>query len=674
MALSSLRTETDRFLDADGRQILLRGVNLGGDSKVPFPNGGTQYPGDFSNHREVSFVGRPFPLDEADQHLARLRHWGFNCIRLITTWEAIEHAGPGRYDREYLDYFEAICRKAGEFDLYVIVDFHQDVWSRATGGDGAPMWLFEATGLDYRVFDEADAAHVMQYRYDYGDAEARQAGYPQMSWHINYRLPANGIMWTLFWAGQIVTPEFLIDGVNVQTFLQGHFFGAVEQVARRVAGLAHVIGFDILNEPGMGWVGQPLSKIPSGAVVHGPVVTPLAALGMARGLPTPIRVKDTLSSEGVEQTFNRAARSIWREGVECPFERAGTYRVKDGRIEPLNERAFDTVDGRPLDIANDVLAPFFAEAALRVRQVRENWLVFCELDPFSVYTGARFPAAMPSNWVNANHWYDLSILVTKTFHPDVSIDVLTGDRIEGPVELRKRYIQGLSLVKSLATASSGNVPTLIGEFGIPFDLNGGGAYADWAAGNKKAFDLHAMALELMYEALDSLLLCSTQWNYSAGNRNDLRIGDQWNQEDLSIFSVDQIDNSRNLDAGGRAIEGFARPYARATQGVLKSQNFDRQSGKFLVEYHANPNIDAPTEIVLPAVQFGSDIAITCSDQAGRYEVDATRNVVRIWASSSGIVRVACQRYRRNEKTAALGTGTVVDQLSSIVHFSARIDS
>jgi len=55
-------------------------------------------------------------------------------LRLLTTWEAIEHAGPGEYDQEYLDYFTELCRLAGEFGMYVYVDFHQDAWSRMSGG------------------------------------------------------------------------------------------------------------------------------------------------------------------------------------------------------------------------------------------------------------------------------------------------------------------------------------------------------------------------------------------------------------------------------------------------------------------------------------------------------------------------------------------------------------
>ena len=172
------------FLDAAGAQMTLRGVNLGGDSKVPYPDGGTQFPSDFSDHREVSFIGRPFPLDEADEHLARIARWGFNTLRLLTTWEAAEHAGPGRYDEAYLDYFAEVVRRAGEHGLYLFVDFHQDVWSRMSGGDGAPGWTFEAIGLDFTRFPAADAAHVMQARYDYASDEKQQAAYPQMSWGL----------------------------------------------------------------------------------------------------------------------------------------------------------------------------------------------------------------------------------------------------------------------------------------------------------------------------------------------------------------------------------------------------------------------------------------------------------------------------------------------------------
>ena len=97
-------------------------------------------------------------MEEADEHYSRLKNWGFNCLRFLTTWEAIEHKGPGKYDREYLKYLRKLLEKANDYDLYCFIDPHQDVWSRMSGGDGAPGWTFEKVGLDFTKFTETEAA------------------------------------------------------------------------------------------------------------------------------------------------------------------------------------------------------------------------------------------------------------------------------------------------------------------------------------------------------------------------------------------------------------------------------------------------------------------------------------------------------------------------------------
>jgi hypothetical protein len=590
---------------------------------VPYPGGGTDHPSDFSDHRTVSFIGRPFPLAEADEHFSRLKSWGMNCLRLLTTWEAVEHAGPGQYDTAYLDYFAEIARKAGDYGLYVFIDFHQDVWSRMSGGDGAPGWTFEKAGLDFTKFHASGAAHVMQHKYDYARRGRQEDRYPMMTWANNYRMPANAIMWTLFFCGDIFVPDFKIDGVSAQDYLQSHYIGAMREVAKRVKGMPHVLGFDTLNEPSDGWIGHEMSyrhversaEHPS-PVRPGPAWSPIDGLLVARGLPRTIPelafdpAKMRVAVVG-EKQVNAERVSIWRDGVECPFEKAGAYRLTGNGHEVLREDFFQAARGRPIDADHDGMAPFFRRVAAEVRKIDNDWLIFAELDPFKGFTGEGFPKGTPERTVNASHWYDIVTLATKNFMFPVAINPFNMKTMNGAGEIEASYAAALGRIKEASKTIPGGAPTLIGEFGIPYGLDGCAAYQAWAKGDRSPgpWEKHVIALDLMYNAMDTHLLNSTQWNYTASNRNDAAIGDGWNQEDLSVFSRDQQANPADINSGGRAVEGFVRPYVRRTQGALKEVKFDRASGVFSFTFDADPSIGAATEIYLPTVQYPDAFAI-----------------------------------------------------------------
>jgi hypothetical protein len=77
------------------RVVTLRGVNLGSDAKNPTnPHIPSHISKGLFDADDVSFVGAPFALTDADEHLGRIKGYGFNVVRFVFSWEALEHLAP----------------------------------------------------------------------------------------------------------------------------------------------------------------------------------------------------------------------------------------------------------------------------------------------------------------------------------------------------------------------------------------------------------------------------------------------------------------------------------------------------------------------------------------------------------------------------------------------------
>lgn len=312
---SYIHTLESCFVDTHGRTLFLRGVNLSGASKAPVGHLSHQLEDFWTSAEEggESFIGRPLNLNDgsADVHLARLRGWGFNFLRFPVTWEALEHGGPGIYDDDFIDYICRVLEKCREYGFKVYMDPHQDTvsvsrcstliihsstcqWSRFSGGSGAPYWTLAACGINAASITATQAA-IIHCEYPYAHAPD-PATLPAMIWSTNYGRLLSQTLFTFFFAGKTFAPKCIIDGQNIQDYLQSHYIEAFGRLADKIKAWGNgslyddcIIGWDSLNEPFEGLVGwENLNANPTqqgSTLKKGTYPTPAQSLRLGMGTP-----------------------------------------------------------------------------------------------------------------------------------------------------------------------------------------------------------------------------------------------------------------------------------------------------------------------------------------------------------------------------------------------------
>ena len=610
----NIRIKGSQFIDDENRILHLRGVNLGGSSKVPsMPNGATWNKGGFYDHRNVSFIGRPFPLDEADEHFTRLKKWGLTFLRLIITWEAIEHEGPGIYDEAYLNYLYQVVKKASQYDFVLFIDPHQDVWSRFSGGDGAPGWTFEAVGMDITKFHETGAAITHQ---ECGDP------YPRMIWTSNYSKFACATMWTLFFGGNAFAPQSQVAGVPVQDYLQGHYFESMKQVAACLKEFPNVIGFDTLNEPYQGYIGYPdVNQIAAKLVAQGPAPTIYQGMLLASGYPQRVEIRSQIPirlGPLKRTTLNPRGVSLWKDGVQPIWKQNGVWDVdQKGNPHLLSPSHFGIVDGRQVDFDQTFFVPFVEKYLQAIRSVNPEAMIFVDPPTADFHFGPKiYGVSSQEGIIHAPHWYDGATLGTQTYRPWLGIDT-HGEKARftlGRGRRRKDFIKQINRLVEYSDTMFSGVPTVIGETGIPYNMNNKSAY------RTVDFSKQVNALDDTLQALEANLVNFTLWNYTADNSN--RRGDLWNDEDLSIFSRDQQTGSSDIHDGGRALEAVVRPYAYKIPGNLISMSFNIRTKRFDCSFRWDANINTPMELFIPDFQYPLGFEVLASDGKWDFNPDS----------------------------------------------------
>ncbi|MDV6013076.1 cellulase family glycosylhydrolase [Haloechinothrix sp. LS1_15] len=144
-----LRVDGERIRDAEGRDVVLRGISV-------------------INKRD------PFYPDVDASDFRRIRDLGLNHIRLGISWEGIMPE-EGEVDPGYLREIRRIVRDAGRGGLLVILDMHQDLYG-GPRGNGAPDWAYRPSGCPHIELAE-----------------------PTGAWAANYASPEVNCAFTRFW-------------------------------------------------------------------------------------------------------------------------------------------------------------------------------------------------------------------------------------------------------------------------------------------------------------------------------------------------------------------------------------------------------------------------------------------------------------------------------------------
>lgn len=577
------------FTDSGGKQIQLRGVNLDPTVKYPsVPHNTSHSPlfqSFFDDAERVSFVNHPMHLNEVEQHIQNLKDLGYNAIRYPFTWESLEHGGPGVYDYEYIDYTIKVLRKIYEVGgIYVYLDPHQDVWSRFTGGSGAPLWTLYCAGFKPQNFGETEAA-ILQNTYIDPDSKEEKRPYPKMLWPTNYYRLAAQTMLTLFFGGREFAPKCIINGQNIQNYLQEKFINAVmtlysqiiEKAPELFAGNC-VIGLETMNEPSTGYFTDfDLSQIPKDRKLRkGTTPTAFQSFQLGEGMAVTVDVYDIsvigprktgttridpngrsawlskFERDKIDDLYNWERSDKWEAGV-CIWRLHEVWK-KEPKDQPILKKpkffANDPSSGATIDMRffiNNMFLNFYQRYRERFRDIDKESFLFLQPPTLQQPPEIKNTALIDDKTVYACHFYDGMSLMFKSWNRIYNVDTLgiLRGRYKNPIfslvlgeaNIRKCLRRQLAEMKQEGKDFLGQrVPVFFTEIGMPFDMDDKKAYKNGD------FSSQLAAMDALGYALEGSNLSFSLWCYCTENSH--KWGDSWNNEDFSIWSKDDVSGNQ----------------------------------------------------------------------------------------------------------------------------------
>nr|ODN96011.1 cytoplasmic protein [Cryptococcus depauperatus CBS 7855] len=686
LSAAAVSIEGKDIHDKYGRVLHLRGANVSASSKVPV----APYP-KIHDHAKANYVGRPFPLEEAEQHWRRLKSWGLTFIRITVTWDALEHEGCGIYDEDYLAYLRALLESMKPFKLVAYIAIHQDVWSRYCGGSGAPGWTLEAAG--FNLSNDGEALALSGAAFLDGIKGGKLKGERGL-WPTGYQKLAAATMNTLFWGGETFAPSLEIAtqingkwaSKNIQQYLQEAFLAVTSKLVQSVGDLDTVMGFELMNEPHPGFIGlRSVHEWDYNTDLHlGLFPSPLQAFSMgaghstprvpvyARSFPFPTRVTSYT-------TGNPQGVSAWTK-EECIWENAGVWRWSGAKNEAaaLQEDYFSKDrNGEKIDFYTDFYFPFVKkwEKVVGNASKRYEGLKARMVEPIpNEYCPAWEESFRPQKMIYVPHWYDLNTLFKKRFgFMSVNVQGLSRGMFLpqalyfGTAAVKANYALQIRTLVLAARLALGPVPIFFGECGVPMDINKGEAFktGDWRWQER--------AMDAMISAMESAQVGFNLWSYNPANRDD--IGDDWNAENFSWYSDDnrskllkKNEDSEDSDFGSRLLDVIVRPYPIATGGLPMSMSYDYHSGSFIYRFRspirvstAPPSPPEYTEIFLPRRIYKPDEVEWTVTQGGKVIFDWDNQRAFIWFEDSAMVAHSAKEDMKSRRFDIYVPGKKVEE-------------
>jgi endoglycosylceramidase len=210
--------------DDQQRMVLFHGavpadlLDFGNSARPDAPSVYPIDPAAYEGGRCPAIVANAYPpLCQSD--LAQMAAFGFNSLRLPLSWSLLEPE-RGHFNQTYVDRAAQVVDWARALGIYVIIDMHQNAYSRYVGpgqgvdlsaNSGAPAWATLTDGLTSGLF-------------------------------LKSQREANGAVFeafTNFWYNR--------GGI------QDEYISAVSFLAKRFKDDSGVAGYSIFNEPQPGW-------------------------------------------------------------------------------------------------------------------------------------------------------------------------------------------------------------------------------------------------------------------------------------------------------------------------------------------------------------------------------------------------------------------------------------